>query len=153
MADITLLCLVLGENADENSFPVHIRNNNRIGDLKNTIKAQRLDLFEDPNENSFDICIDRSKTINQFKEAIKKMNPVLCEHTDARSIDIWKVDIPLDTPNDKLTTLQDDLADIDVDNDLNGTKLQQSWRPISYYFTNQPAAAHIHVVIQPPTGT
>ncbi|RUS32254.1 hypothetical protein BC938DRAFT_475939, partial [Jimgerdemannia flammicorona] len=67
-------------------------------------------------------------------------------------IDLWKVDIPLDVPNDKFTALKDNVTaiNIDVENYLNGTKLLAA-RRISYYFNTQPFDMHIHIIVQPPT--
>ncbi|RUS27225.1 hypothetical protein BC938DRAFT_483573, partial [Jimgerdemannia flammicorona] len=98
------------------------------------------------------ITIDKNLLVSKLRDAIKEKNSLTFNQTDARMIQLWKVDIPLDMQNDnyKKATLENSTINIDVENDLNGTNLMPVY-PISFYFPDQPAAIRVHVIVKPPT--
>ncbi|CAG8454990.1 14688_t:CDS:2 [Funneliformis caledonium] len=70
----------------------------------------------DDLERSFEVTGDDKMTISKLREIIYEKNKNDYKSINARNLDLWKVDIPGDTANVKLKTLQSRSRDVDKEN-------------------------------------
>ncbi|CAG8450874.1 5264_t:CDS:2 [Paraglomus occultum] len=105
-------------------------------------------LGEDP-ENIFSFNIDKGLMVSELKETIKEKRDNLFSKTDAALIKLWRVDIPFDVENNRLTVLKSKNASIDIAEALNGTKIQPGY-DIEEYFNVSPPKKRIHIIVEPP---
>ena len=99
-----------------------------------------------PTQRAFTIDISPSKTIDYLRDAIKmKLSPRF-DFIAANQLTLWKVDIPLDNPNDKLALLEASI-NFDIKDELGGNLLLPT-RKIGKVFTGELIEEHIHVIAE-----
>ncbi len=64
-------------------------------------------------------------------------------------MNLWKVNIPFEEENDKLTAVNKNI-NVNIKDELAGVELHSLSR-ISKYFSSQPTDEHIHIIVQRPT--
>ncbi|CAI2184958.1 17720_t:CDS:2 [Funneliformis geosporum] len=102
-------------------------------------------------KRSFEVTGDDKMTISKLREIIYEKIKNNFKSIDANSLDLWKVDIPGDTANVKLKTLENRPHDINNENiiikEIGGEELS----PFSGFgdiFTS--SSKNIHIIVQPP---
>ena len=110
-----------------------------------------LVIGENPYENVFEVDIDNNKTVNRLKKAIKEEQPQTFTNVDSKDIKLWKVNISLKEPNEKLVVVNTKI-NVNIKEDLGGEELPPLSK-ISKYFTSQPVDEHIHIIVQRPVET
>jgi hypothetical protein len=117
----------------------------------NTVTVHCLVLGDiPPDECVFLINISAEKTVFELKKMIKTEKINEFANIDADKLKLWKVNIPLYTPNEKLNALKDD-PNIDIEKVLDGEVL----RPVSKIckaFPNELSDECIHVIVQRPVN-
>ncbi|GBB93399.1 hypothetical protein RclHR1_21600002 [Rhizophagus clarus] len=106
---------------------------------------------ENPYENVFEVDIDNNKTVNRLKKTIKEEQPQTFTNVDSKDIKLWKVNISLEEPNEKLVAVNTKI-NVNIKEDLGGEELPPLSK-ISKHFTSQPADEHIHIIVQRPVET
>lgn len=104
-----------------------------------------------PDECVFLIDIGKDKTVFELKKLIKTEKINDFSSIDADKLKLWKVNIPLYTPNQKLNALKDD-PNVDIEKVLGGEVL----RPVSKIckaFSDELSDECIHVIVQRPVNT
>ena len=116
-----------------------------------TITLSCLVVGENPYENAFAVEIDTTKLVSFFKDAIKEKNTQAFANVDAKDIKLWKVDISLEEPNEKLKLVNEKI-NVNIKDELEGEELKPLSK-ISKHFPSQPADEHIHIIVQRPVET
>ena len=93
-------------------------------------------------QHVFAIEIDSNKLVSFLKDAIKAKNAVEFAHIDAKSLRLWRANIP-DNQDDLIKQLPSQ----------NSIELLAG-RKISNFFSNEnkPLDNYIHVIVEAPTG-
>ncbi|RHZ57881.1 hypothetical protein Glove_382g60 [Diversispora epigaea] len=99
------------------------------------------DLFD----NYFEVEINKTSTVSVLKKVIRNEKENTFATIDANQLKLWKVNVSLSVPNEKLNVLTNrDLAVIEQR--LEGKKLLAS-KKIQEYFSEQLEEEHIHIMI------
>jgi hypothetical protein len=91
-------------------------------------------------QNVFLVEVPRSKTVSALKEVIKEKNQQAFKGVDARSLDLWKVFIPVDQG------LEEKLNDIE----LNDNESLSPVDKLSKVFLGSPEERHLHIIVRSP---
>ncbi|GES73587.1 heat shock protein Hsp70 family protein [Rhizophagus clarus] len=132
---------------EENSLPV-ISN---VASIRYTM-AYYLVLGEVPAKRKLDfVKSDFSERVMVLRNAIyaKKKNAFSSKSIDENDLILWKVDIPFDIENDKLTMLDERFDTINIERDLEGKEMLPV-DEISKYLNFEKPPSSIHILVQPP---
>ncbi|RUS20202.1 hypothetical protein BC937DRAFT_86190 [Endogone sp. FLAS-F59071] len=99
-----------------------------------------------PKKRALTVKIARIDNVSMLKEAIKSKLAPRFNHVVANELELWKVDVPLDGPNNKLAALEDD-ATVDIEQVLGGEEML-ALCDIGEYFGDTHSKKHIHVIIK-----
>lgn len=112
-----------------------------------TITLSCLLQCENPNKkNIFNIEIEKNKSIKELKKEVKKKKHNNFVNLTADELQLWKVDIPLEKPNDKLNILNTQLY-ASIKEELEGEELDET-KKIAEYFSDELGGERINIVIQ-----
>ncbi|RHZ58297.1 hypothetical protein Glove_374g15 [Diversispora epigaea] len=111
-----------------------------------TIILSCLVAGENPS-NAFEVEIAKSKSISFLKEVIKEKKKNDFATFDADKLKLWKVDIPTENENEKLTAVQN--INVNIKDDLGGEELKPLSK-ISKHFPTEPPEEHIHIIVRRP---
>jgi hypothetical protein len=103
-----------------------------------------------PEECVFLINISAGKTVFDLKKIIKTEKTNDFANIDADKLKLWKVNIPLYTPNKKLNALRSD-QNVDIKEVLDGEILFPVSK-ICKAFPKELSDEYIHVIIQRPVN-
>ncbi|CAG8684345.1 5866_t:CDS:2 [Cetraspora pellucida] len=92
-------------------------------------------------ENAFPVKIKKNEAVGQLKKLIKEENKQTFASIDAKDLRLWKVNIPLDSPNNKRSALE---ADPKGDRLLPVDDIKEHF--------DKPAKKHIHVIVELPAS-
>jgi hypothetical protein len=106
---------------------------------------------ENPYENAFAVEIDTTKLVSFFRDAIKEKKQNDFANVDADKLKLWKVNISLEEPNEKLVAVNTKI-NVNIKEELEGEELKPLSK-ISKHFPSQPADEHIHIIVQRPVET
>ena len=101
-------------------------------------------------EFAFVVEIDPAKTIDHLKSAIKKRRPDVFGDVLDVHISLWKVDIALDVPNEKLLALQSG-SDLCIETVIGGERLR-ALQQIGKTFPTVGCDETVRVLIERPNG-
>ncbi|GES85415.1 crinkler (CRN) family protein [Rhizophagus clarus] len=111
-----------------------------------------LVLGEVPAKRKLDfVKSDFSERITILRNAIyaKKKNAFSSKSIDKNDLILWKVDIPFDVENDKLTMLDERFDTINIERDLEGKEMLPEDEISKYLSFNKPPSS-IHILVQLP---
>ncbi|GBB99322.1 hypothetical protein RclHR1_03490004 [Rhizophagus clarus] len=112
-----------------------------------TITLSCLVQSDNPNKkNIFKIGIDKNKSVNELKKEIKKKKHNNFVNLSADELQLWKVDIPFEKPNEKLNILNTQFY-TSIKEELEGEELDGT-KKISEYFPDKLMNEHINIIIQ-----
>ena len=57
---------------------------------------------ENPYDNAFNVKVNKTEAVSELRDAIKEKNTQAFANVDAKDIKLWKVNIFLEEPNEKL---------------------------------------------------
>ncbi|GBC22477.2 hypothetical protein GLOIN_2v1729495 [Rhizophagus irregularis DAOM 181602=DAOM 197198] len=133
---------------EENSLPVR----SNVVPIRYTM-AYYLILGEVPAKRKLDfVKFDFSERVMILRNAIydKKKNTFTNKNIDENDLILWKVDIPFDGENDKLTMLDEKFDTINIEQDLEGKEMLPG-DEISKHLKNfDKPTSLIHIIVQPP---
>ncbi|GES91231.1 crinkler (CRN) family protein [Rhizophagus clarus] len=132
---------------EENSLPVR----SNVASISYTM-AYYLVLGEVPAKRKLDfVKSDFSGRVMVLRNAIyaKKKNAFSSKSIDENDLILWKVDIPFDVENDKLTMLDERFDTINIERDLEGKEMLPG-DEISKYLNFDKPPSSIHILVQPP---
>ncbi|CAB5378728.1 unnamed protein product [Rhizophagus irregularis] len=102
---------------------------------------------ENPNpKNIFKVKIEKNKSIKELKKEIKKKKHNNFVNLSANEIQLWKVNIPFEKPNDKSNILNAQLY-ASIKEELEGEELDGE-KNISEYFPYELGNEHINIIVQ-----
>src|SRR3954453_11411326 len=116
-----------------------------------TITLSCLVVGENPYDNAFNVKVNKTEAVSELKDAIKEKNTQAFANVDAKDIKLWKVDISLEEPNEKLKLVNEKI-NVNIKDELEGEELKPLSK-ISKHFPSQPADEHIHIIVQRPVET
>ncbi|RHZ79302.1 hypothetical protein Glove_149g87 [Diversispora epigaea] len=111
-----------------------------------TIILSCLVVDENPS-NAFPVEIGNNKLVGFLKEVIKEKKKNDFATFDADKLKLWKVDIPTENENEKLTAVQN--INVNIKDDLGGEELKPLSK-ISKHFPTEPPEEHIHIIVRRP---
>ncbi|CAB4436577.1 unnamed protein product [Rhizophagus irregularis] len=133
---------------EENSLPAR----SNVIPIRYTM-AYYLVLGEAPAKRKLDFVeFDFSARVMILRHAIydKKKNTFSSKSIDENDLILWKIDIPFDDENDKLTMLDETFDTINIEQDLEGKEMLPG-NEISKYLKNlDKPTSSIHILVQPP---
>jgi hypothetical protein len=88
----------------------------------------------------FPVKVAKSESVVALKEVIKDKNQQAFKGVDARSLDLWKVSIPVDQG------LEEKLNDIE----LNDNESLSPVDKLSKVFLGSPEERHLHIIVRSP---
>ncbi|KAG2090214.1 uncharacterized protein F5147DRAFT_28683 [Suillus discolor] len=94
----------------------------------------------DHPRNIFPVRIRSTKIVGNLKDLIKEKNKHKFDAADAKDLELWKVDLPVDD------TLKRNLNELQLDH-------KKSLSPVDgmlKVFDSPPQAMHLHILVQPP---
>nr|CAG8589745.1 13370_t:CDS:2 [Entrophospora candida] len=103
---------------------------------------------DDPYIQSFNVEIDKTKTVGELKQVIKNEQEPFFDNVAARDLELWKVDISFDEPNEKLSVLRDKTCAV-IKEQLGGVNMHPILK-IDMYFPDIPEKGHIHIIVGHP---
>src|SRR5436305_5259472 len=106
---------------------------------------------ENPYDNAFNVKVNKTEAVSELRDAIKEKNTQAFANVDAKDIKLWKVDISLEEPNEKLKLVNEKI-NVNIKDELEGEELKPLSK-ISKHFPSQPADEHIHIIVQRPVET
>jgi hypothetical protein len=115
-----------------------------------TIILSCLVAGENPYNNAFNVKINRQEAVNELRKAIKEEQPQTFVNVDSKDLKLWKVDIPLDSENEKSIAITK--INVNIKDKLDGVELLPLSK-ISKHFSTQPDDEHIHIIVQRPIET
>ncbi|RIA90852.1 hypothetical protein C1645_768727 [Glomus cerebriforme] len=102
---------------------------------------------DNPNKKTiFEVEIEKNKSISELKNIIKKKKHSNFANLGADELELWKVDIPFNEPNDKFNIL-DTRPHASIKEELEGEVLDGT-KEIAEYFSGYLANEHINIIVQ-----
>ncbi|GES82616.1 hypothetical protein GLOIN_2v989371 [Rhizophagus clarus] len=97
------------------------------------------------------VKLDFLERVMLLRNAIydKKKYTFSSKSIDENDLILWKVDIPFDVENDKLTMLDERFDTINIERDLEGKEMLPG-DEISKYLNFDKPPSSIHILVQPP---
>jgi hypothetical protein len=74
------------------------------------ITLSRLVAGENPYDNAFNVKVNKTEAVSELKDAIKEKKQNDFANVDADKLKLWKVDISLEEPNEKLNLVNTKLT-------------------------------------------
>ncbi|CAG8834718.1 42358_t:CDS:2 [Gigaspora margarita] len=113
-----------------------------------TISINCLVEGEDPLEDVFLVKINKNEHVDDLKHAVKARKQQKFAEVDSTELRLWKVDITLDKPNEKLEVLENKECAV-IKERLKGMKLV-AFKKIIEYFSEVPKENHLSIIIERP---
>ncbi|KAG0704590.1 hypothetical protein DFH29DRAFT_365718 [Suillus ampliporus] len=110
----------------------------------NTLKLNCWAVGDDPN-CVFPVKIESTETVGDLKEVIQDKMKHESNPFDAKSLDLWKVDINLKEDSHLLEILVAEFGGV-----LQGGYKLAGWIPLYELFTDAPEDRHLHIIVQRP---
>ncbi|CAG8727227.1 16943_t:CDS:2, partial [Racocetra fulgida] len=103
---------------------------------------------EDPLDDIFLVKINKNEHVDGLKHAVKARKQQKFAEVDPKELRLWKVDITLDKPNEKLEVLENQECAV-IKERLKGMKLVP-FKKIIEYFSEVPKENHLSIIIERP---
>ncbi|KAM6493366.1 hypothetical protein JOM56_011500 [Amanita muscaria] len=103
--------------------------------------SRRLNCLIEGESIVFPVTLGRDRVVANLKKEIK-MERALDTLKDVHLLELWKVDIDLET-HDKHSRSNIRLGDVEE---------LESWKTILHYWPDQPPKDHLHIIVKVPVG-